>query len=230
MDKLSPEEKSLIFDYKTPNIYFVDIENEILDEKADPVSAKSEIQTISIVNKNDVVVMGTKRLDNDQIEATKSDIDNYFSKFNMNSNFKYVFYNSEKEMVADFFKLTNRMAVITGWNFVNYDWVFLVNRARKIGLKPEVSSLTSKLRKSFDETIFAELPAHRIVVDYMELYEKWDTKIKVKESSSLDFVSDKLLGVKKVNYEGNLKILYRDDYQKFVFYNAVDSILVQKKL
>ena len=28
--------------------------------------------------------------------------------------------------------------------------------------------------------------------------------------------------------EGNLKILYRDDYKKFVYYNAVDSILVQK--
>ena len=62
----------------------------------------------------------------------------------------------------------------------------------------------------------------------MELYDKWDTSVKVKESSSLDFVSDNILGIKKVNYEGNLKYLYANDYYKFVMYNAIDSALVQQ--
>jgi DNA polymerase elongation subunit (family B) len=62
----------------------------------------------------------------------------------------------------------------------------------------------------------------------MELYDKWNSTIKVKEASSLDFVADGILGVKKVNYEGSLKTLAATDYKKFIFYNAVDSILVQK--
>lgn len=228
LDKLDEEERNTIFTFQEPNIFFIDIENEILDKKPEPHLAESAIQTISIVNKNDVLVIGTKILSKDESDSIKSDIDNYFKKFNVNINFKYVKYNTEKELLTNFFKLTTKMPVMTGWNFVNYDWVFLVNRARKLGLEPEVSSPTNILRPNYDPEKYAELPAHRIIVDYMELYEKWDTKVKVKESSSLDFVSDKLLGLKKINYEGNLKILYRDDYKKFVYYNAVDSILVQK--
>lgn len=228
LDKLNPEDKKSIFEYQEPNIFFVDIENEILEKKPEPEKAESAIQTISIVNKREVMVMGTKPLSSEESESIKSDIDNYFIKFNLDVNFRYVRYNTEKEMLSNFFKLVNKMPVITGWNFVKYDWVFLVKRARKIGLEPEIASPTGLLRENFDPKIFAELPAHRIVVDYMELYEKWDTKVKVKESSSLDFAADKLLGLTKVNYDGNLTILYRDDFKKFVFYNAVDSILVQK--
>lgn len=120
------------------------------------------------------------------------------------------------------------MAVLTGWNFIHYDWTFLVNRARNIGLDPTVASFTGVLRESWMDTDHSELPAHRIVVDYMELYKKWDTSVKVKESSSLDFVSENILGIKKINYQGNLTYLYDNDYYKFVLYNAIDSVLVQQ--
>ena len=131
------------------------------------------------------------------------------------------------------------MPVISGWNVRDYDWVFLVARARKIGVDPDVASFTKKMNKPFNfvangkfgaKIDYAEIPAHRIIVDYMELYSKWDTSVKVKESDSLDFVSEKVLGkeCKKVNYEGDLTRLHREDYKKFVFYNAVDSCLVQQ--
>jgi len=62
----------------------------------------------------------------------------------------------------------------------------------------------------------------------MQLYEICDTSIKVKESSSLDFVSNKLVGVDKIKYTGSLQKLYEDDFETFMYYNAVDSVLVQK--
>jgi DNA polymerase elongation subunit (family B) len=62
----------------------------------------------------------------------------------------------------------------------------------------------------------------------MQLYEICDTTIKVKESSSLDFVSNKLIGVDKIKYTGSLQKLYEDDFETFMYYNAVDSVLVQK--
>lgn len=229
MDRLPEDEQKTIFDYKEPNIFFVDIENEIIDKKPEPQKAESAIQTISIVNKNKVLVLGTKKFSKNNSESIENDINNHFSKFNTNYKFLYKYYESEYDMLLNFFKLmVPKMSVLTGWNFINYDWVFLVNRARRLGIDPTISSFTGVLRESWLDRDYSEIPAHRIIVDYMELYDKWDTSIKVKESSSLDFVSENILGIKKVNYEGNLKYLYENDYYKFVLYNAIDSALVQQ--
>jgi DNA polymerase elongation subunit (family B) len=128
-----------------------------------------------------------------------------------------------------------KMPMITGWNFVNYDWLYLVTRARKLKkvvngkeytIDPAVSSLTKRLNKVWMTNY--EMPAHRMIFDYMQLYEVCDTSIKVKESSSLDFVSSKLVGVEKIKYTGSLQKLYEDDFETFMYYNAVDSVLVQK--
>jgi DNA polymerase elongation subunit (family B) len=229
IDKLPEETKEDIFKYREPNIFFVDIENEILDKKPEPHLAESEIQSISIVFNNKVMVMGTRELSENQILSINDNINSYFEKYEIKYKFKFIKYKNEYDMLYNFFyKYVPMMPVITGWNFLNYDWTFLVNRARKIGIDPNVSSFTKRLIPNFDNKIYWEMPAHRLIVDYMELYKKWDTSIKVKESNSLDFVSDNVLKLKKINYEGNLKILYRDDYKKFIFYNAVDSILVQQ--
>jgi len=229
MDKLPEEEQKIIFDYKEPNIFFIDIENEIIDKKPEPQKAESAIQTISVVNKDKVLVLGTKKFSKDNSESMENDINNHFSKFNTDYKFLYRYYETEYDMLLNFFKLMiPKMSVLTGWNFIQYDWVFLVNRARRLGIDPTISSFTGVLRESWLNNDNSELPAHRIIVDYMELYDKWDTSVKVKESSSLDFVSDHILGIKKVNYEGNLKYLYTNDYYKFVMYNAIDSALVQQ--
>lgn len=234
IDKLPDDEKNEIYEYNEPDIYFVDIENEILDKKPEPHLAESAIQSISIVNKNKILVIGTEPLSKVQEEFIESDINIHFKKFNSNYKFKYIFYKNEFDLLYNFFnKLVPVMPVITGWNFVDYDWVFLVARARKIGVDPDVASFTKKMNVPFNynsigKQNYAEMPAHRVIVDYMELFNKWDTSVKVKESQSLDFVSEKVLGIKKVNYEGDLKRLHREDYKKFVYYNAVDSCLVQR--
>lgn len=229
LDNLPEDEQKILFDYNEPNIFFMDIENEIVGEGVDPKAARGEIQTISIVNKNKVLVIGTKKFDKSNGESMENDINNYFSKFNTNYEFMYKYYESEYDMLLNLFKvMIPKMPVITGWNYISYDFVYLVNRARNIGIDPSVASFTGLLRESYLDNDDSELPAHRIIVDYMQLYEKFDTSVKVKESSSLNFVSEYLLGVKKVNYEGNLTYLHNNDYYKFVLYNAIDSILVQQ--
>jgi len=242
IDNLPRVERDEIYSYNEPDIFFVDIENEILDKKPEPHLAESAIQSISIVNKNRVLVIGTEHLSDSQIESIESDINNHFKKFETKYTFKYIQYKNEFDLLYNFFnKLVPKMPVMTGWNYVDYDWTFLVARARKIGVDPDVASFTKKMNQPFNfaaggsgkygnKQNYAEMPAHRIIVDYMELFTKWDTSVKVKESQSLDFVSEKILGseVKKVNYEGDLKRLHREDYKKFVFYNAVDSCLVQR--
>lgn len=229
MDELPEEEQKTIFDYKEPNIFFIDIENEILEKRPEPQKAESEIQSISIVNKNKVLVLGTKKFSKAHSGSIESDINNHFENYDTDYKFMYKHYDTEYEMLLNFFKLmVPKMSVLTGWNFIHYDWVFLVNRARILGVDPTIASFTGVLRESWLDDDYSELPAHRMIVDYMELYKKWDTSIKVKESNSLDFVSENILGIKKVNYEGNLKYLYEHDYYKFVLYNAIDSVLVQQ--
>lgn len=234
IDSLPEDEKEEIYGYNEPDIFFVDIENEILDSKPKPHLAQSAIQSISIVNKNKVLVIGTEPLTDNQEESVQTDINNHFKKFEANYKFKYVQYKNEYDMLLNFFnKLVPKMAIITGWYFVEYDWVFLVARARKLGIDPSVASFTQKMNIPFNFNQkgiqkYAEIPAHRMIVDYMELFSKWDQAIKVKESESLDFVSEKLLNIKKIHYEGDLTRLHREDFKKFVFYNAVDSCLVQQ--
>lgn len=231
LENLPENEQKDLFDYNEPNIFFVDIENEILDKKPQPHLAESKILSISIVHKNKALVIGIDPLSAKEQRAIQNDINNEYGKmFNRDWEFKYIQYKNEYELIYNFFhKFVPKMSVITGWNFKNYDWVFLVNRARILNIDPSVSSFTGKLTEENqnDPRNYCELPAHRIIIDYMEIFDKWDTSIKVKESLSLDFIASKSLKVKKVNYEGNLKVLYETDFKKFIYYNAVDSILVQ---
>jgi DNA polymerase elongation subunit (family B) len=234
LDRLPTDEKERLFAYKEPKIYFVDIETEILDSGfVEPVDANSKVLTIAIVHKNKTLVLGLKPLEQKEINRVKNNLENHFEKFNLKVDFKYISFhdreNPEKDMMEYFFeKLVPKMPVISGWNFLDYDWTFLINRCRKIGIKPEISSFSGRLEKIFGTPY--EVPNHRLIIDYMEIYKKWDTSIKVKESNSLNWVGEKVLDLEhgaKIQYSGTLMDLYRDDFTKYVFYNAVDTVLVQ---
>lgn len=234
LDRLPDEEKNRLFAYKEPKIYFVDIETEILDTGfVEPTDASSKVLTIAIVNNRNVMVLGIKPLEEKNINSIKNKLEEHFDKFNITLKFKYISFhdreNPERDMMEYFFeKLIPKMPVISGWNFLDYDWTFLVNRCRKIGLNPEKASYVEKLEPIFGTPY--EVPSHRLVVDYMEIYKKWDTSIKVKESNSLNWVGEKILDLNhgaKVAYSGSLMDLYEQDFVKYVFYNAVDTVLVQ---
>jgi len=232
LDHLPQEEQDEIYEFNNPNIFYIDIETEIVDSGfVDPKDATSKVQTIAITNGNKVLLLGVKPLSKDDEFWIKQEINKTFAKFNVDFSYvKYMYFGAsdtpEKDMLYYFFtKLVPKMQVLTGWNFVNYDWTFLVNRCRRLGIDPSVASFTRRLEKVWKTE--EELPFHRVVVDYMDLYKKWDSKIKVKESNALDFVAGKILGVGKIAYTGSLQDLYNNDFRHYLFYNAVDTILVQ---
>ena len=238
LDSLPVEEKAEIFEYNLPKMYFVDIE---VAQKAEggfsePKDAECPVLSISVVYDDKIILMGTDDMPEDMQTRIIEKTNAYFAKFKVQYKFKYVKYDDEFDMIHNFFnKLVPKMPLITGWNFVGYDWIYLVNRSRRLkktlngttyAIDPAVSSLTKRLNKIFMTD--QEMPAHRMIFDYMQLYEICDTSVKVKESSSLDFVSTALLGVNKIKYTGSLQKLYEDDFETFMYYNCVDSILVQK--
>jgi DNA polymerase elongation subunit (family B) len=246
LDSLPEEERKEIFEFNLPKIFFIDIETEIVDgfpEAADVLDndgnvvkegASTQVLSISIVYDDKIILLGLKEMPQDMQDRIIKNTNDYFK--GSDYKFKYIKYDDEFDMLyAFFYKMIPKMPLMTGWNFLNYDWLYLVNRSRKITkwvngreykIDPAVSSLTKRLNKAWGTNY--ELPAHRMIFDYMQLYEIADTSIKVKESSSLDFVSSKLVGVDKIKYNGSLQKLYEDDFETFMYYNAVDSVLVQK--
>jgi DNA polymerase elongation subunit (family B) len=236
LDALDKKQTKEIFEFYLPKIYFIDIEVEVLDEFPDPKEAPTMIQSISIVYDDKIVLLGLKELSKQTQQRIKNNTNEYFKKFDSDYKFKYIRYEDEFDMLYSFFnKMLPKMPCITGWNFLDFDWRFLVNRVRKISktvngktyhIDPRVSSFSKKLNQIWGTDY--EIPAHKLVLDYMLLYDSLDTSVKVKESKSLDFVSDKLLKLKKIDYKGSLMDLYKEDFETFMYYNAVDSVLVQK--
>jgi DNA polymerase elongation subunit (family B) len=112
------------------------------------------------------------------------------------------------------------MPLITGWNFVGFDWKFLINRAKRLGIDPSRCSVNGQLKG--DDSF----PMHKVVVDYLELYKKWDRVIKIKENNKLDTVANAALGVTKIKYNGTFMDLYNSDFETYIYYNAVDTFLV----
>jgi DNA polymerase elongation subunit (family B) len=233
IDSLPKEEQELLFNYYEPNIFFIDIETEIIEKKMESHLAESAILSISIVNKNKALVMGVDPLTKDEIKSIENDLNEKYGKaFDRSWEFKYICFKNEWELLFNFFKTyVPQMAVISGWNVINFDWVFLVNRFRNIGGDPSISSPTGLLRKSYRLDNHEEIPAHKLIVDYMDLYKKdaWNSFVQIKESNALDYAAGQILGEKfgKVGYAGDLKHLYRTDKRNFMYYNVVDSILVQ---
>jgi len=236
LDALPQKEKDEIFEFNLPKIFFVDIETEIVDGFPDAETAPTKVLSISIVYDDKIILLGLREMPEDMQKRILDNTNKYFKKFGTEYQFKYIKYDDEFDMMYNFFyKMIPKMPLITGWNFINYDWLYLVNRAKKLKkevngkeykIDPSVSSLTKRMNKVWSTEY--ELPLHRMIFDYMQLYEICDTSIKVKESSSLDFVANKLVGVEKIKYTGSLQKLYEDDFETFMYYNAVDSVLVQK--
>ena len=96
----------------------------------------------------------------------------------------------------------------------------LINRAKKLGIDPKIISPGGYLIGK------QQLPVHLLMFDYLEIYKKWDRVIKIKESNRLDYVADKAIGLKKIEYNGTLRDLYQSNFEDFIYYNAVDCALV----
>jgi DNA polymerase elongation subunit (family B) len=250
LDSLPEEEKEEIFKFNTPDIYFIDIETEIdpdigfpepvdvydKDGNLKTEGAATRVLSISIVYEDKIILLGLKDMPKDMQDRIRDNTNEYFKDYGEPYKFKYIKYDDEFDMLSSFFnKMVPKMPLITGWNFLNYDWAYLMTRIKKISktingteytIDPRVTSPTKRVKKIWGTEY--EIPSHRMIFDYMQLYEIADTSIKVKESSSLDFVASKLVGVEKIKYNGSLQKLYDEDFETFMYYNAVDSVLVQK--
>ena len=225
LEAIDPNITKPLWDYQVPKKYFVDIEVEMTDNRADSLdteNAKNKVLSIGMVSSlGKILVIGLEELSSERILKIEKRIKEHFKGLPGEWTFNYRKFDSEFDMMYTFLsKLVPKMPLITGWNWFGYDWPYLINRARRLGIDPKISSPSGVLLGK------NQVPMHVLMVDYLDIYKKWDRVIKIRESNSLDYVSTQAIGIKKITYNGTLKDLYDSDFETFIFYNAVDCILV----
>ena len=216
-----------------PNISYLDIEVDVgIDGFPEASVAKNRVNTCSFVRDDNVYVMGLAPLSENEISWIQNEITKHCESFNTDYKFTYRYHTNEISLLNDiFFNFIRTSDCVSGWNYFGYDYPYLYNRAKNLNI--DISSLSPtgaffnyKTQNAADAPI--RLPYHRCMFDYMEVFDKWDKSINPKESLKLDWVSNKVLGVKKVVHQLGFKEMWEQTPKEYVFYNAIDSILIRE--
>jgi DNA polymerase elongation subunit (family B) len=237
-----PSEYERMSQLNVPNPFSVDIETDITDKfgYSTPERAENIIRSISITDVNLSTILFIVKnpnqpefKDSDKMEI-KSVIMNALGA-SYGSRYEYDFdirvFDTEGEMLAIFCECVNKyFHCLIGWNILLFDWIWIVNRCIKNGIDIKKASPTFrsqkkkiKLKNGTEREVI--LPVHRPIVDSMRSFEKALIYNNL-ESYSLNFVSELILKLKKVMFEGNLRKLYEEQYNKFCGYAIIDTILV----
>jgi DNA polymerase elongation subunit (family B) len=203
-----------------PKIYSIDIETEVIDGFPNPEVARERITTIAIAMQNKkVLVLGWKPIDQEKQKKIFDDVRKHMKDYG-EWDFKYKCFDDEYNMLYTFITtLLPKMAFVTGWNFIGFDWKYIYTRCKRLGIDPAKASVSNKVNRD-------GIPLHIAMMDYLQIYRQFDRTVAVKENNTLDFVAQQVLGINKIKYNGTLQELYEQDYDKYVFYNAVDAALV----
>ena len=151
---------------------------------------------------------------------------------------QYVKCNDEKELLVRFIQKWRHMKpdILTGWNINGFDIPYIINRiVRVLGKKyanmlspcSNISNNCIKERQ-VDDRIFYSIAGINIY-DYLDIYKKFSRG--KQESYKLDWIGKVEVGHQKIDfpeYDNNLMKLWEYGYDKFVLYNAIDTLIVTK--
>lgn len=124
--------------------------------------------------------------------------------------------------------------IVTGWNIRGFDIPYLVNRINRILGEDDVKMLSPwrmveermvNMRKKMVQMFEIQGVAQ---LDYMDLFMKFGYSFGPQESYRLDHIANVVLGERKLQFDGNLHTLYKEDHQKFIDYNIRDVHLVER--
>jgi DNA polymerase elongation subunit (family B) len=244
--ELDDKYKNLFTKKTFPKVYTFDIETlgDQFGEYSTAEDASGAISNISICSPElNTIVLGTLQLSEKENQVLTENFTDYMDNTDFFKTLekpmpyvKYIYFNSEKEMLEYFLKcIVAKVPILSGWNCIKYDWQYIVNRIKKF--YPEISiKLASCNHKTqnksytdrFGNKLILPMPEHTLILDMLDIIESEDkTVLPMKESMKLDYIAAASMGIHKIDYTGSLDDLYRDNYGKYVFYNSIDSVLVQ---
>lgn len=191
-----------------------DIECEMTSGLPDPQEAKNELTSIALhdsaTDQYWVLVMDKEGL---MVEKTTDKA-------------IVIPFQDERDMLMKYLELYEMInpTIVTGWNIDYFDTPMLYNRIKRLlgekhanRLSPIGSCFWSPYRKRYFMGGVSYL-------DYISLYKIYNYG--ELPNYRLDTVAQIELGRGKIEYQGNLDQLFRDDIEKFIEYNLVDVELV----
>lgn len=207
------------YDHSLIKVGILDIEVNSSNGFPDPAIAAEEIITITLMMKDEICVFGTK-----PYTPSRPDV-------------KYFQCTDERSLLQSFLGVWEGAAldVVTGWNLIAFDMLYIVQRLRRVFSLEMVKRLSPFriiaperviLRNSEVETY---MPQGIAIIDYLSAYKKFTIQIHGQlESYSLNFVSKFELDAEKLDYSeyGTLQNFYEQNYPLFVDYNIRDCLLV----
>jgi len=135
-------------------------------------------------------------------------------------------FRTEEEMLIKYLELYEMInpSIVTGWNIDFFDTPMLYNRIKRLMGEKQANRLSpigqcfwSPYRKRY-------FMAGVSYLDYITLYKNYN--FGELANYRLDTVAQKELGRGKIEYQGNLDELFKEDIEKFIEYNLVDVELV----
>ena len=246
LTELDPKYKALLSKRIFPKVYTFDIEA-LADENgeySEPEYARCPISTISICSPElNTIVLGTLPFNDWEKQTLEKNFKEYmentkfFHELNMKIPYvKYVYFETEEQMLKYFLSsIVSKVPILTGWNCIKYDWNYIVNRIKNYypQLSIKLASYNKRVsnknyKDRFGNNMILPMPEHTLILDMMEIIEQEDKKVlPMKESMKLDYIASASMGIHKIEYTRSLDDLYRNDYGRYVFYNSIDSVLVQ---
>lgn len=247
IEDLPENVKEKLFSKYMPKMYTWDIETEYdPDEKPDPVNSKFPITAISICNPDyTCMVLGYKDLTDEETARIKARINEllndipFYRELNKSNDFTYKRFANEHDMLKWFCtNIVAKVPVLAGWNTSFFDEQYVVNRILNYYEDISLASMSCKYRmgtkrvySQFNAEISTRIktPKHTLMVDMQDIIDTHDyTVLPIKESLSLDWISANSVGAQKIEHDDeDLNELYANHFEKFILYNAWDSILVQ---
>lgn len=243
INQLPQELQDKIFSDNKPKKWYWDIETEAINgvfPDASNPTGRILLHTICDEFGNGTI-FGCKDLSGEQLKRIEIKLNDHIAKTKdkriiKKINLKYRQYKDEYSMNLDF--ATNfmcKMPVIFGWNVLKFDAQYYFNRCKRTGidyvkiLSPVGKTFSHSLSDKYNRDVktILELPLHRPMIDYMQIFEFFDQSVEYKTSMSLGFISQEVLGITKIDYNGNLQDLYDTDFEKFCYYGITDAFLVE---
>jgi DNA polymerase elongation subunit (family B) len=192
----------------------LDIEVEMITGTPDPAVGNNEITSIayhdSVTNDYTILILDKDKKLEPKINGNKHIIPCYDEKTLL-----LKFLNGMEEI---------RPHIITGWNCDAFDIPYIFNRIKNILGVSNAYRLSPIKEMFFSPYRNRWVIAGISVLDYMVIYKKFSYQ--ELPSYSLNYVSNKELGRGKIEYEGNLDDLMKNDIDTFIEYNITDVELI----